>query len=168
MDSLFLSSEDTYLLLARQGYAAQGRRQAARRYSTASSRRSVNTVISETSSPTDDTFSIHDSYSDNTQNLSGNRGQTEPIGLPIVVTGSAAIETDSGSSLYDSSPYTLGSPCSPSTRGLLHERFQTQFKDSIIEEEDGEDGMVIYNGLKRLSMTEAGLVMQGRPRIVNI
>ncbi|KAJ2309589.1 hypothetical protein IWW54_003653 [Coemansia sp. RSA 2705] len=153
MDSLLLSSEDTYLLLARQGYAAQGRRRSAMRHSTMLSRQSVSTTTSESTSPVDSAFPADNDYM---QQATEAEKQAVPISLP-------ALKTDSSTAAADMQP-----SMSPSSRSLLHERFMDQLQDTIIEEEDGGDGVVIYNGLKRLSLSEAGLVVQGRPRIVHI
>ncbi|KAJ2454565.1 hypothetical protein EV183_001436 [Coemansia sp. RSA 2336] len=148
MDSFLLSSEDTILLLARQGYAAQGRRQSALRHSAAPSRKSTSSAIS------DATLSAENSYQH-----SVSKEQVDPIDMPALSTPNG---TQADSSLYSTSP---GSPKSP---GMLHEQLWPQLQNTIFEEEEGDDGFVIYNGLKRLSMTDAGLVKQGRPRIVNI
>ncbi|KAJ1866161.1 hypothetical protein LPJ78_002078 [Coemansia sp. RSA 989] len=148
MESFLLSSEDTILLLARQGYAAQGRRQSALRHSAVPSRKSTSSAIS------DATLSAENSYQH-----SASKEQVDPIDMPALSTPDRA-QVDS--SLFSTSP------CSPKSPGMLHEQLWPQLQNTIIEEEEGGDGFVIYNGLKRLSMTDAGLVKQGRPRIVNI
>ncbi|KAJ2785778.1 hypothetical protein H4R18_000324 [Coemansia javaensis] len=60
------------------------------------------------------------------------------------------------------------SSCPPSARNPLHEQLSSLLKSGAIEEEDGDGGVVIHNGLKRLSLPESGIVMHGRPRIVNV
>ncbi|KAJ2851386.1 hypothetical protein IWW36_001153 [Coemansia brasiliensis] len=149
MDPFLFSSEDTFLLLARQGYAAQGRRQSVLRRSAVPSRKSTSSAIS------DATLSAENGF----QN-SVSKEQPESIDIP-------ALSKLSDNPKADSSLYST-SPCSPKSPGMLHEQLWAQLQNTIIEEEEGDDGFIVYNGLKRLSMTEAGLVKQGRPRIVNI
>ncbi|KAJ2162908.1 hypothetical protein GGF46_000291 [Coemansia sp. RSA 552] len=88
---------------------------------------------------------------------------------PIHVPGSDSEEgKEGGVPGSPSSVTTLPSPRTSSVRSYLHERFSALLQGEAIEEEYGEDGVVIHNGLKRLSMSEVGLLKRGRPRVVNM
>ncbi|KAJ2758437.1 hypothetical protein IWQ56_001196 [Coemansia nantahalensis] len=109
---------------------------------------------------------------DSTQRRHHPASQVRPLSLSATVVGlSVADAGDTAASPgYAPSPCNtlLPSSCPPSARYQLHERFSAELKWDTIEELDGEGGAVFYNGLKRLSLPEAGFVIQGRPRVVNI
>ncbi|KAJ2875813.1 hypothetical protein GGH93_001271 [Coemansia aciculifera] len=170
MEHFNFPADDTYSLLARQGYAAQSRRRA-------SSRRMAHpfdadlTKNSKTHVPLDGlNYSMSSISCDDHMKMRA-EGYVTPIDMPLC--GDHSLHMDS---LYASpSSYTSSSdtstpvtPSSPRFRSMLHERYSTQLQSMAIKEEDGEGGTVIHNGLKRLSMSEAKLVFLGRPRIVHM
>ncbi|KAJ2613179.1 hypothetical protein H4S08_002356 [Coemansia sp. RSA 1365] len=164
MEPFILSSADTYLMVARQGYAAQGRRQSVFR---------LPVQTKDPQSPTDSDTTLHDEVP--STHLSCRKSTPESPAKPINITppllSSAADPgpgTTIGSPEFGSPLLGTFSQTLPSANSMLHERFSTELRSDAIEEEDGENGVVIHNGLRRLSMTEAGLVKHGRPRVVNI
>ncbi|KAJ2850462.1 hypothetical protein J3B02_003667 [Coemansia erecta] len=171
MDSFVVPIGSTYTILARQGYAAQSRRQGGVRHSI---------------SPKKESFDMTDGF---VPRPSRQRGNSEgnfplPIDMPasnncITLDGDTATNSPtsytsssltsimfpgSASSLSLSSSST---PCSPTSKHFLHERFSSQICPHAIKEDD-DDGMIIHNGVKRMSLSEQKIMLQGRPRIVNI
>ncbi|KAJ1724159.1 hypothetical protein LPJ53_001556 [Coemansia erecta] len=164
MDSFVVPIESTYLILARQGYAAQSRRQGGSRHSI---------------SPTAESFDIpgvDSNASDMSQSLGRRRTSPDnsrplPIDMPSAGGNGESNRDSTMSSSYASSTVVSASPstpCSPASRHFLHERYLPQLMSLAIEEEDDDDGVVIHNGLKRMSLSEQGILLQGRPRMVNI
>ncbi|KAJ2800498.1 hypothetical protein H4R20_004037 [Coemansia guatemalensis] len=152
-------------MIIRQGYAAQGRRHSVPRPQVP--------VEDAPSTAGSDTTLLEDVPSTPVRRRKSTpEGRVKPISIPPPLLLSSAGKSDPGTALespeYGSALLGTFSPTSPSTRSMLHERFSAELRSDVIEEEDEEDGVVIYNGLRRLSMSEAGLVKQGRPRVVNI
>ncbi|KAJ2826144.1 hypothetical protein GGI24_002978 [Coemansia furcata] len=162
--------DDTYSLLARQGYAAQSRRRA-------TSRRMAHPFDADLAKDSEMRVSLGRlSYSmDNIGCGSHMKLAAEGCVAPIdmLLCGENPLNQDGAyvspaSYTSSSDASTPASPSSPMLRSMLHERYSTQLQSMAIKEEDGEGGIVIHNGLKRLSMSEAKLVFLGRPRIVNM
>ncbi|KAJ1829452.1 hypothetical protein LPJ56_000312 [Coemansia sp. RSA 2599] len=167
MDSFVVPVGSTYSILARQGYAAQSRRQGGMRHSI---------------SPRAESFDVHDDF---IPRPSRQRGVPDAHPLPIDMPASGCRLTLSGdtatnslasytsSSLMSMSPgspsasLSSSTPCSPFSRHFLHERFSSEICPHAIKEDDDE-GMIIHNGVKRMSLSEQKIMLQGRPRIVNI
>ncbi|KAJ2479864.1 hypothetical protein EV174_003898, partial [Coemansia sp. RSA 2320] len=174
MEHLSHITDDTISLLARQGYAAQSRRQKVS-LRTACYHGGASLLVKDNAH-----FSAKELLNSLSYNIGNNcaegwrlaaKDRVKPIDMLISndPTSLRAHSADTSPSSYTSS-FDLadpGTPSSPLSRSLLHERFSAQLQCVTIEEEDGDDGVVIHNGLKRLSMSEAGLLLQGRPRIVN-
>ncbi|KAJ1931204.1 hypothetical protein EC988_009862 [Linderina pennispora] len=59
-------------------------------------------------------------------------------------------------------------PSSPVSAKSLHEMYSTKFTDASIEEEEDDDVVVIHNGVRRLTLSSEGYLLQGKPRLVNI
>ncbi|PIA13402.1 hypothetical protein COEREDRAFT_83516 [Coemansia reversa NRRL 1564] len=164
MEPFILSSVDTYQMVARQGYAAQGRRQSVFR---------LPALAENPQSPTDSDTTLNDNVPSTPPRCrkSTPEGPVKPINIPPPLLSSDADTGPGiliGSPEFGSSLLETFSQTSPSANSMLHERFSTELRSDTIEEKDGENGVVIHNGLRRLSMTEAGLVKHGRPRVVNI
>ncbi|KAJ1901275.1 hypothetical protein LPJ66_000892, partial [Kickxella alabastrina] len=95
--------------------------------------------------------------------------QPQPIDIPSfkicsTTIGNHCINTRSSyapSSVGSASPTTS---CSPYLRRYLHESYSAQVRALAIEEYD-DDGVVIYNGIKRMSVSEHGIISQSRPRL---
>ncbi|KAJ2017391.1 hypothetical protein H4S04_007513 [Coemansia sp. S16] len=170
MEHFNFPADDTYSLLARQGYAAQSRRRS-------SSRRMAHPFDadlaknSEPRAPLGELNYSMSSISCGSHMKLATEGCVTPIDMPLcgdhsLHADSAYVSTSSYTSSSDSS--TPVTPSSPRFRSLLHERYSTELQSMAIKEEDCEGGTVIHNGLKRLSMSEAKLVYLGRPRIVHM
>ncbi|KAJ1837084.1 hypothetical protein LPJ73_007512 [Coemansia sp. RSA 2703] len=164
MDSFVVPIESTYFILARQGYAAQSRRQSGSRNSISPSGRSFENPGDE-SNTSDMPRSLRQrrTFPENSRPL--------PIDMPSTGRNVQNNMDSTMSSSYASSTAASESPstpCSPNSRHFLHERYLPQLMSLAIEEEDGDDGVVIHNGLKRMSLSEQGILLQGRPRIVNM
>ncbi|KAJ2223626.1 hypothetical protein H4R99_001879 [Coemansia sp. RSA 1722] len=163
MDSFVVPVGSTYSILARQGYAAQSRRQGGMRHSI---------------SPKSETFDIEDRF---VPRPSRQRGAPEGLAMPIDMPASSNRMTLSGDTVTNSpasyassslasvfpSSASSSTPCSPLSRHFLHERFSSEICSHAIKEDD-DDGTIIHNGVKRMSLSEQKFMLQGRPRIVNI
>ncbi|KAJ2460179.1 hypothetical protein GGF42_001005 [Coemansia sp. RSA 2424] len=161
---------DTYSILARQGYAAQSRRKT-------SSRRMAHPLNVDATKDGETCTSSGNCVCFLRGSCGGRsrvteRGCVAPIDMSFcgeqhaMLIDSAYASPSSYASSSDTS--TPATPSSPQFRSMLHERYSTQLQSMAIQEEDGEGGTVFHNGLKRLSMSEAKLVLLGRPRIVNM
>ncbi|KAJ2747201.1 hypothetical protein GGI20_000722 [Coemansia sp. BCRC 34301] len=163
--------DGAYSILVRQGYAAQDRRKK-------SSRRTVHAPNTTTIKDSE----VYTSADEHQCSFSTGICQSHlgiaagdsvpPIDVPFCAEQHAMFidSVYAGSSSYSSSSdaSTPATPSSPQFRSMLHELYSNQLQTMAIREEDGEDGTIIHNGLKRLSMSEAKLVLVGRPRILNM
>ncbi|KAJ2012664.1 hypothetical protein IWW39_003236 [Coemansia spiralis] len=169
MEQFSFPIDDTYSLLARQGYAAQNRRRASRRL--AHSFDAGPAKNSETRMSPDGLNYSMGSISCNDQIKMATEGHLAPIDMLLCGDNSLRVDSmfSSPSSYTSSSDFSApATPSSPRFHSLLHERYSAQLQSMAIKEEDGDGGAVIHNGVKRLSMSEAKLVFIGRPRIVNM
>ncbi|KAJ2724882.1 hypothetical protein GGI07_001631 [Coemansia sp. Benny D115] len=143
MDSFVVPVETTYMMLARQGYAAQSRRQGGIRHSV---------------SPTSESFNMPSSSSaaHPIDMPSQNPRSTIELGRP-----STSMSSYTSSSVGSASPTSSYSPLS---RNFLNERYSSPMWPLPMPiDEDDEDGVVIHSGIKRMSLNE-----QSRPRLVKL
>ncbi|KAI9501888.1 hypothetical protein GGI25_000230 [Coemansia spiralis] len=162
MDSVSIPSENTYMLLARQGYAAQSRRRSVNRSVRSpddmpfgrANRDSQQTLLSME----DDSFGSIDMLPSSAKSTTTfGSSSCSPLFIPSPSDSQSAKSISSSPSFSPHSPHSL-----------LHDRLSAQIKYEAIEEADGDDGVVIHNGIRRLSLSAAGGLVHGRPRLVNM
>ncbi|KAJ2082892.1 hypothetical protein H4R24_001222 [Coemansia sp. RSA 988] len=152
-------------MVARQGYAAQRRRHSV-------FRPPVLVEDAQSTAGSDTTLLGDAPCTSLRRRKTTPESRVKPISIPppllLPSTASPDAVTDFESPAYDSALPKTFSPTSPFTRNMLHERFSAELRSSVIEEKDEDDGVVIYNGLRRLSVSEAGLVKLSRPRVPKV
>ncbi|KAI8326505.1 hypothetical protein GQ54DRAFT_294749 [Martensiomyces pterosporus] len=158
------------MLLARQGFNAQYRRQSIPRIALTTSH-----AVDTSSGAENSHLPLHvrRSIGSSGRLRSASDGYVKQISIPPRhATRTDALNSGDPHHLVHSaralsSNPSVSPPYSPSSKSL-HERYSAQFLNASIEEEDGDDCVVIHNGVKRLSLSEEGIVLQGRPKLVII